>query len=173
MLQEECSTRSARPLPLRAAATHSQRYLLALPTPRTLFSHFGTRRHLEAGHRSRARAKKLEIPLTHVISSISVFLIDKFLPILRTDFRASSFRSPLACPDAGRATRHPALLSNRNTKKLEITLSHRKQRIGHFLIATFRALFCPTASSPSAGNPLASPYVLNPAFGGRNLPCRP
>lgn len=166
VVQEECSTRPARFRGFRSAAAHSQRYLLALPAPHAPFSQFGTRQSLEAGHRSPTDEKKLEISLTSLISNTSIFLIDNFLPISRTNFRASSCRSPLA-------TRHSSLLSNRNTQKLKIALSHRKQSLAHFLIATFRALFHPAAESSSVRNPLASPYVLNPVLGGCNLPCRP
>lgn len=160
VLQEECLNRAARPCPLRAAPAHDEECPLAPVAVRAQNSHFGT------GTRLPITSKKLEISLTGFLSITSKFLIDNFLPISRTNFRASSCRSPLA-------TRHSSLLSNRNTKKLEITLSHRKQSLAHFLIATFRALFHPAAESSSVRNPLASPYVLNPVLGGCKLPCRP
>ncbi len=49
----------------------------------------------------------------------------------------SAVEGSLACPDGGRATRH--CLSNRNTPKLEFPVTHTKQSLGQFLIATFRA----------------------------------
>jgi len=209
--QEECSTQLARPSLFRAAPSHNPRDergqsalaaahahfspapaslppCLPVPTPDrgtcSLLRPPAPLRHpgaLKACHQFLTDAKILEIYLTRLISSTSIFLIDKFsryfktFPIcaaLRANPPASSLQlAPRSGPPA-------SALSNRNSKILEFPLTHRKQSLGQFLIATFRALFCPAAreiglGSPSARNQLAPAYVLNPAFGGCNLPCRP
>ncbi|HKT48638.1 MAG TPA: hypothetical protein VJP87_14035 [Candidatus Acidoferrales bacterium] len=78
------------------------------------------------------RSKLLEISLTPAKSVTSQFLIDKNSPIFAFD-----------APNGPFSTSPTPAISNRNTKKLESPVSHRKQSTGQFLIATFRALFSP------------------------------
>jgi hypothetical protein len=130
---------------------------------------------------SNRNTKRLEISLTRLISCTSIFLIDKFLRYFETFpiCAALCANPPASNLQLARRGGPPAsALSNRNTKKLKIALTHRKQSLGQFLIATFRALFHAAAfeinlGSPSVGNQLATLYVLNSACGGCNLPCRP
>ena len=167
MIHEECSNRPARPSHFRPApAPNHQRGRRTLRATHAQLYRFGTGQRLELCHRSPTDPQKLEISLTLLLSSTSIFLIDKFLPISRLCSSLANFHSP-SLTGAGRA------LSNRDTKKLEFPLTRRKQRTGHFLIATFRAFSYPAARSASMRNLLASPCVLNLARGGCNLPCRP
>ena len=188
---EECSAQSAHPRNFRAAPAHNprdQRGPSALPVSNAHFSRFGTStmlaslplclltslrhsRSFEACHRSLA-AQKLEILLTGLFSATSQFLIDKFLRISQTKVTENIFRqvcSPLACPEQSRsATCRLPSLSDSDARKLEITLSHRKRRIGKFLIDNFYALSRAFSRSFSAipfpCNPRLSGCVPTPAF---------
>lgn len=192
MVQEECSTRSARPTHFRAARADGQERSLSDAAARAQFSRFGTDGQITL------HIRKLETYLTQMFSATSKFLIDNFSHVSQVPGRRPS---PKFCISdvshtkqntkwvsevffpicAALRANHPtsnfqfrtSALSNRNTKKLEIALSHRKQSLGKFLIATFRALFCPGAESPFDRNQLTPSYVPNHACGGCNLPCRP
>ena len=58
-------------------------------------------------------------------------------PALSLPALARAAEGSLACPDGGRVIRH--CLSNRNTSELEFPVTHTKQSLAQFLIATFRA----------------------------------
>jgi len=159
VVQEECSTQSARPSPFRVVPAHSEAAESALAAS-AHFSHFGTGQCFETRLWPPIGAQELEISLTRVISSTSIFLIDKFLPISHPNFSVSRFRQ--ICSSL--VTCHSSLLSNRNTKKLKIALSHRKQSLGKFLIDNFDAFSNLFSAIPLPCNALAcrcvpSPYI--------------
>ena len=167
VLQEECSTQSARSSHFRAAPAHNQERSLTIPATHQPLSRFGTGPHLPITPR------KLEIYITRMFSATSQFLIDNFVPFSRYHLSSAapvnSFGYFLSRPP----------LFNRAYEKLEILLSATNKRRKYFLIDNFspvsRLCSLPLASTPSplSRNPLASPYVLNDILGGCNLPCRP
>lgn len=155
-----------------------------IPIAKAQFFRFGTRRQPSA------EARKLEIFIKRLFSAASIFLIDNFSHFSRCISRNRDLLevcSSLACPEQSRrVTSHsPSLaqegspISNRHTKKLEIVLSHRKQRFGKFLIDNFSAFLRARSGirfHRNAGTfeSVFSNPVFSPAFRRSSAaPCRP
>jgi hypothetical protein len=104
----------------------------------------------------------------------------RFIPYLLIELAASASRLLIRWIDPERSRMAVSGTSNRQRPELELTVSHRKQRIGEFLIAKFRpnlrSIFCQTRplnlpislhSGPSSHVPPPTSLVLLEHFATR------